>query len=198
MKVLSGKYKGRNYYMPEGIRPTQNMLRKAIFDILGHDLSGVEMLDLFAGSGAVGIEALSNEVKNVLMVERDHKNAKIIEENVRLLDPDIGRDRYKIHVGDVFATIKLMARTERRFNVVFFDPPYGQQLGKKTLNILITHDILTPHSFVVAKYDKFDRMPDMPDDFTTIKHQKYGTSFLTVYERKPKGATDGEDSDLSG
>lgn len=187
MKVLSGKYKGRNYFMPEGIRPAQNMLRKAIFDIIGHDLSGVEMLDLFAGSGAVGIEALSNDVKHVTMVERDAKNARIIEENLRLLDPDLGRDRYKVHVGDVFATIKLMARTDRRFNVVFFDPPYGQQLGKKTLNILLTHDILTPHSFILAKYDKFDRMPEVPSDFTEIKHQKYGTSFLTIYERNLEG-----------
>jgi len=59
MKILGGKYKGRNFYRPEGIRPTQNILRLAIFDLIGHDLTGLSLLELFAGSGAVSLEAIS-------------------------------------------------------------------------------------------------------------------------------------------
>ena len=62
MKIIGGKYKGRNIYMPKDIRPTQNLTRKALFDILGQDLEGIEFLELFAGSGAVGLEADNNHV----------------------------------------------------------------------------------------------------------------------------------------
>ena len=90
MKILGGKYKGRNFFMPEGIRPTQNVLRAAIFDILGHDLSGLSLLELFAGSGAVSLEAISRGAEEVLMVEHNDLNAKTIQENCDLLGIELG------------------------------------------------------------------------------------------------------------
>ncbi|HPB69263.1 MAG TPA: RsmD family RNA methyltransferase, partial [Candidatus Omnitrophota bacterium] len=70
MKILTGSYRGRNFYMPADIRPTQNVARKAIFDLIGHDLSGLTVLDLYAGSGALGLEALSLGASKVTFVEK--------------------------------------------------------------------------------------------------------------------------------
>jgi len=85
LKVLGGKLKGRNFFMPAGIRPTQSITRKALFDMIGHDQSGVKFLDLFAGSGAVGIEAYSLGAEKVVMVERSPKCLSTIRENLSIL-----------------------------------------------------------------------------------------------------------------
>ena len=85
MKILGGKLKGRNFYMPAEIPPTQNLVRKAVFDILG-DINGVEFLELFAGSGAVGFEAFSRGAKMVTLVERVSSCLEVIHKNLQLLD----------------------------------------------------------------------------------------------------------------
>ena len=89
--------------MPAGIRPTQDLLRAAIFDLLGHDMEGLTFLDLFSGSGAVGLEAISRGAKEVTMVERDPKNAQTICENCRILGVDLGA-KNRLLESDVFAT----------------------------------------------------------------------------------------------
>src|ERR1700690_112394 len=105
MKILGGKYKGRNFYMPAGIRPTQNVMRAAIFDLLGHDLSGLSFLELFAGSGAVGLEAISRGAEQVVMVEHNDLNAKTIQENAETLSIELG-DKFSLVHGDAFTQIK--------------------------------------------------------------------------------------------
>src|SRR5271170_1128024 len=147
MKILGGKYKGRNFYMPAGIRPTQNVLRAAIFDLLGHDFTGLTMLELFAGSGSVSLEAISRGADEVVMVEHNDLNAKTIRENCELLDIQLGGEISLIH-ADAFKTVKSLSEEAKRFDIVFFDPPYAQKLAKKTLKLLTLRDILHPQSLV--------------------------------------------------
>ena len=181
MKIIAGKYKGRNFYMPAGIRPSQGILREAIFDLLGHDLEGVSFLDLFAGSGAVGLEAISRGAKEVVMVERDPKCAKVIRENLDLLGITAGFDHQLLN-ADCFATVKQMSLKNRRFDLVFFDPPYGIGGAKKTLKLLGGYDILHPHSLVLGKYDKADE-DDPPEGLKLVEKRRYGSSYLTIYQR---------------
>ncbi len=183
MKIISGAYSGRNIYMPAHIRPTQNLLRKAVFDIIGHDLEGISFLDLFAGSGAVGFEALSCGAAEVCMVERDPKCLEVIQENLMLLKPADKGLKAVVVPRDAFASIKEFARQGKRFDIVFFDPPFDQKLGRKALKTLLTHDILTPHSYIVAQYGLDEKLEDTQGLFNIIKHKKYASSWLTVFER---------------
>lgn len=170
--------------MPAGIKPTQNVLRAAVFDILGHDWQGVSLLELYAGSGAVSMEAISRGASSVVMVEHDPKNVSVIRENCELLGIELG-SHFKLIQGDAMATIKRLASEEKRFDVVFFDPPYGLKLAKKTLKLLRSNDILSPRSFVVAQYDQMDSL-DIPDSFTVFKQGTYGSSYLTILEKVSK------------
>ena len=79
--------------------------------------------------------------------------------------------------------IKQFAREGRKFHVVFFDPPFDRKLGKKTLKTLLTHDILHPHSFVVAQYGLDERMPETEGRLSVVKHKEYGSSCVTIYEK---------------
>ena len=181
MRILAGKYKGRNFYMPAGIRPTQSIVRGAVFDILGHDLEDMSFLELYAGSGAMSMEAISRGAESVVMVEHDPKNVKVIRENCELLGIDLGAS-YRISQGDAMATIKQFSRKGERFNVVFFDPPYGLKLAKKTLKVLGSNDILHPLSFVVAQYDHSDLL-EIPENFKIVTERRYGSSYLTILQR---------------
>ncbi len=185
MRILGGTFRGRNIYMPAVIRPTQNVTKQAIFNLLGHDFSGLEVLELFAGSGAVGIEALSRGAKKVTFVEHDPKCIEVIRKNLELLGYDLGLQREpvcEVIPTDAFAAIKGFADRKRKFDIIFFDPPYGLDLGKKALKTLGAYDILHPNCFVVVEYSKRERLPDLEENFKLVTQRQYGKSFLAVFQ----------------
>ena len=184
MRIILGEYSGRNVYMPAHIRPTQNLVRKAIFDIIGHDLSGLSFLELFSGSGAVGFEALSCGASEVVLIDHDPKCVGVIGENMTLLKPAERGLSASVLCQDAFFSIKEFARQQKKFHVVFFDPPYGLKLAKKTLKTLMTHDILHPSSFVVGQCDATERLPEVDGSLKVIKDKVYGSSRLIVFERQ--------------
>ncbi len=184
MKILGGQYRGRNFYMPSEVRPTQANLRAAIFDLLGQDIEGLTFIDIYAGSGAVGLEAVSRGAAEVVMVEKEAKHAQIIRENCMLIDLDLG-GQVKIIEGDALATIKVLASQKRTFDIVFYDPPFGRRLGKKTLKVLDDNDILSALGFLIIQCDTTERL-EIPEKFKVIIERTYGSSALTILQKKEK------------
>jgi len=185
MKIIGGKYKGRNFYMPAGISPTQNIVRKAVFDILGHDLSGLNFLDLFAGSGAVGLEAISRGADRTVFVEKDTRCSEIIGDNIAVLgimrELEEKRSLYELVNADGFASIKMFFRQNVKFDVVFADPPYGRGLAKKTLKTLCSYDILHPNSLLFIQHEIKECLPDFQGRFILFRRKRYGMSMLSLY-----------------
>ncbi len=169
--------------MPFGISPTQNLVRKAVFDILG-DMSGLEFLDLYAGSGAVGLEAFSRGAKRVTLVEKDLRCAAIIKENIKLLtsiDPQEG-EMIRLIEGDALMTVKQLAQARKKFDIVFFDPPFERGLGKKTLKTLSAYDILQPNCLVIIQEHNKETLPETEGRVRLVKAKNYGSSVITVYQ----------------
>lgn len=180
--------------MPEGIRPTQNVLRAAIFDLLGHDLTGLSFLELFAGSGAVGMEAVSRGAEEVVMVEHNDLNAKTIRENCELLGIELGGKFSLLH-ADAFTSVKRLSADHKPFDIVFFDPPYGQKLAKKTLKLLERSDILHAQSLVMVQLESSEYL-EIPDYFFVLTQRRYGASHLFLLQRvKDNGSTKIAESD---
>jgi len=167
--------------MPAGIRPTQNVLRAAIFDLLGHDLTGLSFLELFAGSGAVSLEAISRGAQEVVMVEYNDLNAKTIQENCELLGIELGANFSLVH-GEAFTTIKRLSEEPKQFDIVFFDPPYGEKLAKKTLKLITSRDILHAQSLVCVQCESSEKL-EIPETLTLLTQRRYGSSYLTVLQR---------------
>lgn len=192
MKVLGGKFRGRNIYMPEDIRPTQNVVRKAVFDIIGHDWDGFSVLELFAGSGAVGIEALSRGAEHCTFVEKDPKSSEIITENLQRVGiatteislSSVDSGLYSIIQSDAFATIKQLSGQKKTFDIVFIDPPYGRDLAKKSLKTIGAYDILHSNSTLVLQHDKKEILPEDSGRFSIVKQKNYGGSVLSIYQIK--------------
>ena len=179
MRITTGKYRNRKIYFPRNIRPTQDKVRKAVFDILG-DINGLTFLELFAGSGAVGFEALSRGVGELTMVECDRNSVLAIKKNIALLKAS----PCSLHYIEAQKAIKLLAQNKKSFDIIFFDPPYHLEMVKKILQTLEGYDILAPNGLIVVQHSKAELLPKDSLKFSLIKEAKYGDTWLSIFRKK--------------
>jgi len=183
MRIITGKYKGRTIKAPKGIRPSEDRVRKAFFDIMG-DISGLSFLELFAGSGAMGLEALSLGAQEVMFVEKERNCIKTIEDNIKTLgfqSPVPSAQYIKIIAKDALKTIPILAQRGQKFDIIFFDPPYYQEIAEKILQLLADYDILLSSGYIGIQHFKKDTLPDKKGKLVLFKRKKYGDTLLSFY-----------------
>ena len=181
MKIIGGAYKNRNFYMPVGVKPTQNISRKAVFDMVGSNLQGKVFLDLFSGSGAMGLEALSRGVTSAVFVEKDEKCYNVINDNIQILRESGCEAKVECFNQDVFVGIKFLAQKNKKFDVIFADPPYARDLAKKVLKNLGAYDIMNSGSLLFLESHKKERLPESTESFLLLKVKSYGLANIWVY-----------------
>ncbi len=179
MRITTGKYRNFKIQMPKGIRPTQDKVRKAVFDILG-DISGLTFLELYAGSGAVGLEALSRGVSQLTVVESNRNSMLTIKKNLELLKVPA----CNIYYLEAEKAVKLLSLDKKRFDIVFIDPPYHKDMAKKILQTLEGYDILSPHGLIIVQHFKSEILPKDSLNFSLIKEAKYGDTWLSIFRKK--------------
>jgi len=184
--------------MPKGIRPTQDKVRKALFDILG-DVDGLSFLELFAGSGAIGLEALSRGIRDLTLVEYNRECLLAIKKNIESLQAK-ACSLYPKEAGEA---IKALHKDKRKFDLVFLDPPYYKNkiprlrsglaatsdydsLAKKTLQTLSSYDILAPNGFIIVEHFKKDSLPDSIGNLSIFRQTGYGDTKLSFYRKEAK------------
>jgi len=178
MRILTGKYKGKKILIPSGIRPTQEKVRKAIFDIL-QDVEGLDFLELYAGSGAVGFEALSRGCRSLTMVENNRNCLKVLQKNIEALKLDKG-SLLPISAEDA---IVRFCKKGLAFDIIFLDPPYYYNQAKKTLQLLSAYDILAPNGFIITQYSKNETLPEELGELRLLRRYRYGDTLLAVYQK---------------
>jgi 16S rRNA (guanine966-N2)-methyltransferase len=179
LRILTGFHKGRKLLMPKGIRPTQDKVRKALFDILG-DVADSSFLDLFAGSGAVGLEAWSRGARDVVLVESKLACCSIIQKNIDMLSAAPCR----CYCNDALAALIQFHQQKKAFNVVFLDPPYYEEWGKKALQTLEAYDIVPADGLVILQHSKKDKLPGLSGSLIVCKQACYGDTILTIYRKQ--------------
>jgi 16S rRNA (guanine966-N2)-methyltransferase len=190
MRIISGKHKGRKIMAPAGIRPTQDKVRKALFDILA-DIEGCSFLELFAGSGAVGFEALSRGAVDLTLVECNRECVRAINKNIESL----ASKACNLCPKESEEAIKMLFKGKKIFDIIFLDPPYYMGIAKKTLQMLEAYDILAPNGFVVVQHFKKDELPKESGKLVLIKESRYGDTVLSFYRKSSKNVPE---SDISG
>ena len=184
MKIIGGQLRGRNFYMPKHIRCTQNVVRKAVFDILGQDMEGKSFLDLFAGSGAMGFEAHSRGAKEVVFVEKDPICVRTIKENINhlsLVSAQNTAQNLELIEEDSFFAVKEFSRKNRPFDIIYADPPYIQDLSKKALKTLGGYVIFQPNLVVIIQHDKREILSDSQGKLCRYRQKTYGGTVLDFY-----------------
>ena len=191
MRIVGGKFKGRRLAaVPgKGTRPTADRVREALFNrlLVRYELEGASLLDLFAGSGALGLEALSRGAAELLSVERDHGAVGVIEANLErcgLRADGTRADGLQAEVlrAEVAATLGRLAREGRVFDGVFVDPPYAGPLALETLETLGGLELLGPSGWVSVETDRQAGLPDSTGSLLLVRRDDYGDTALWLYE----------------
>ncbi|MFH2144860.1 MAG: 16S rRNA (guanine(966)-N(2))-methyltransferase RsmD [Candidatus Omnitrophota bacterium] len=180
MRITGGDFKGQflKTARTKNVRPTREMVRKAVFDVLEGFVPGKQVLDLFSGSGAFGLEALSRGAQHVSFVENEYAAVKIIKSNIMTLRVN---SRCKIIVKDVFLSLDMLKKKEEKFDIIFADPPYHKNLAKKCLLQIDNCDILNTPAMVVMEHYKKDELPNALGTLTLWQFKQYGDSAVSFY-----------------
>jgi 16S rRNA (guanine(966)-N(2))-methyltransferase RsmD len=191
MRVIAGKYRSRIIKMPKGlkIRPTKDRIREALFGIIGEHAIEARVLDVFAGSGAFGIEALSRGAKRAVFVDNDIRCIKTIRQNLK--DLHIYENNNLILRINAFRAFSMLEERGELFDIVFLDPPYYKDMAKKSLIKLIRHDILHPPCLIIAEHHKNDILPKELDVLTSCRTVCYGDICLSFYKVKSNARKQG-------
>ena len=178
MRIIAGKFKGRVVEMPKGIRPTSDKVREALFEILKDRIEGASFLDLYCGSGAIGIEAISRGAKAVTFVDSTPKCISALKRNLRQLD--IIAD---IYIKDVLKIFEGFSAEKACFDIVFLDPPYYKDMAKNTLIAISDYDILARNAIIAVETYKKDELPEEAGLLRRFRVSRYGDTKLELYKK---------------
>ena len=190
MKILTGKFRGKTIRFKANpyLRPTADKARKAIFDMLQGGLDGKRVLDLFSGTGALGLEALSNGAAFVTFVEKNKNQAATIEKNLVALGLEI---KGQVLVSDALEMISSLYEKREVYDIIFLDPPYQQRLGAKAMEVLTRLPIWNKQTIIFLECHEKEPAPHCRGEVsspgrgnrapTLIKSRTYGDTKILVY-----------------
>lgn len=179
MRVISGEYKGRKLEAPLDmrVRPTTDKVREAVFDIIMNDIYGSVFCDLFAGSGAMGIEALSRGSRFCWFCDSDRDSIRLIKKNIISVG---AKDMARVIAGDYK---KALRKINGKIDIFFIDPPYESGLYESCLSQIEILDLLSDEGIIIAEHDIRNEMPESTGYLDLIKEKKYGKTALSIYRK---------------
>ena len=184
MRVITGTARGRKLKDLPGLdtRPTTDKVKEAMYSIVQFDVEGRRVLDLFAGTGQLGIEALSRGAAGCVFVDQNREAVKVIREN---LDHTGFTNQARVVQGD---SLSFLTSCREKFSLAFLDPPYGGELLEKALNRMAEIDIMTENGIIVCE-SAFDKiLPQLPPPYEMGREYRYGKIKVTLYHRRPEEA----------
>ena len=178
MRVIAGTARGRKLVAPHGLntRPTPGRVREALFSIIAAHLHGAQVLDLFAGTGALGIEALSRGAAHATFVERDRRALAALQKNCEVFG-----SRVSLMAQPVNAALAQLQKRNARYDIVFMDPPYAMNLGGPTLAILAAGAFLDAAGVVVCEHSGSAPPPQAPSGWELLRGRAFGDVAIALY-----------------
>ena len=180
MRVIGGNARGRQLKVPKGqaLRPTAGRVKESLFDILPHDLSGAKVLDLFAGTGNLTIEALSRGAVEAILVDSSAQSGKAIRENLRRLNL---ASRGKLWMMPVTRALPLLARQGETFDLIFMDPPYERRLIEPALKIIDKETLLRDSGVLIAEHSIREPITFHLETLNLTDQRRYGSTTLSFF-----------------
>jgi len=185
IRITGGEFRGRKIKVPRGVRPTSARLREALFSILGERVLDAVVLDLFAGSGALGLEALSRGARYAVFAEKGGGQVEVLRRNIASLGL---RERARAVRGNWRRIVARLSEEERRkFDLVLADPPYGfweaGNAGTKLLRLSTDFDIVAGNGILVVERPARAPLQGVASGFESILERAYGDSMLSFYHK---------------
>jgi len=180
MRVIGGNARGRRLKVPkgQGLRPTAGRVKEALFDILPHDLSGFRVLDLFAGTGNLTIEALSRGAAEAILVDSSAKSGKAMRENLRRLNL---ADRTRVWIAPATRALRSLARQGEIFDLIFLDPPYERRLVDPALRMIANEKLLRDSGVLIAEHSIREPIEFHHEALELKDQRRYGSTLLSFF-----------------
>lgn len=180
MRVIAGKYRGRTLKGPKhkGVRPTADRIKEAMFNILGAKIQGAAFLDLFAGTGSIGIEALSRGADNVVFADQNFLSVKLIQQNLKLLRAD---EKARILHLSFERAIDLLVKENTRFDLIFLDPPFEGGILIEAIQRILDRGLIKSEGIIIAEHPRkfILNIPELQGETRT-----YGDICLTFLNKR--------------
>jgi len=183
MRVIAGDLKGRRISAVEGVntRPTTDKIKESMFNIMGQFFAGGRVLDLFAGSGNLGIEALSRGMDYAVFIDVDLSAIKIINENISNLKL---QDKTEVYRNDAFKALKVLAKKGLKFDMIFLDPPYGKFDITELLDKIVKSNLLNEDGLIICEYDAKMKTRYDKSTFKLIRCEVYSTIEILILRKE--------------
>ena len=180
MRVIAGEYRGRRLDRIEGmeIRPTSDKVKESLFNILGDAVIDSNFLDLFGGTGGIGIEALSRGAKHVVFIDTSIKSIKVLKGNLDHLNI---KDNVEVFHTDYSTAIVKLYKYNRQFDIIFIDPPYSVGMAQNALEEINKSPILAQSGLIIVEHDLKDDMPKRVGKLYLYRIKEYGNTTLSFY-----------------
>ncbi|HED04223.1 MAG TPA: 16S rRNA (guanine(966)-N(2))-methyltransferase RsmD [Candidatus Fraserbacteria bacterium] len=182
MRIIAGSHRGRKLLerQAQGIRPMRAQVRAALFNILDQRLPGSRFLDLFAGTGSVGLEALSRGVTQAVFIDWSPEAVRLITDNLRALELD---GRARVYHQEALATLAQLEAQHEQFDLIFIGPPYGKNLAHRALGALGESALLRRGGLVIVEIFKKEELQEQYGQLQRIELRRYGDNLLVFYDR---------------
>ena len=183
MRIISGKFRGRRLKGPTGLelRPTSDRLKESLFNIIGPQIVGATMLDVFGGTGAIGIEAISRGARETVFIENAATAQKLIMQNLKLCGISGG---FRIIRQDVFTALRALIRQNFKPDFAYFDPPYDFEPYKDLLDLAFKKGLLTQEGRAVIEHHRKAPIPESGEGFLRTRVVRQGDQCLSFFEAK--------------
>jgi len=180
LRVVAGSFRGRKLETIDDrtVRPTSDKVKESLFNIIAEYILDSQFLDLFAGSGAIGIEALSRGSTNVFFVDISNDSLKILKKNLSTLHIE---DKIEMYNADYKTAIEKFKFKNIKFNIIYIDPPYFKAIAQDALALVEEASILSQNGIIAVEHDEKDSMPQNQGKLFLLKQKKYGGTKLSFY-----------------
>ena len=180
MKIISGKYKGRNIlgHDLQGTRPTMERVKESLFAIIQNNIEESIVLDLFSGSGNLGIEALSQGAKYAYLVDSNKKATNVIKNNI----DNIGIKDCEVLTMDYKKALDYLFDKNIKLDLIFLDPPYKTNFIEESINLIDRYNLLSDDGLIICENDNLDRII-YTENYKSIKDKKYGDIWVVILKK---------------
>ncbi|MDR1773700.1 MAG: 16S rRNA (guanine(966)-N(2))-methyltransferase RsmD [Clostridioides sp.] len=182
MRIISGKVRGLKLETPKNddIRPTTDRIKESVFNIINSYILDSEVLDLFSGSGSLGLECISRGAKKCVFVDSNKESINLLKKNIRKTRFEENSEVFNLDFRDALGQF---GTKNKKFDLIFLDPPYHEGLFEEALQKIQKNNLIKEDSLIIVEHDTEDKLPDKIDKLSKKDERKYGKTTITFYEK---------------
>ena len=183
MRIITGKARGLKLTTPKNmdVRPTSDRVKESLFSIIGTKIVGTHVLDLFAGTGNLGLEAWSRGAEKVVFVDESHASLQLVRSNITKAKAE---DMTTVIKGNAVKVIADLTARGEKFDFIFCDPPYNKGLPAQIIQMVAKYDLVIPGGYLIVEHSQHESLPELPTKFEVIRCEKYGETLISFLRCK--------------